>query len=126
MLIGLQIWGVVVAGDVKCEPFLSNYILLDIIISGLAFLDFLIELYLEGVKRKMIGYNVLQRYHDEVQACFQERLYPEIKLKYGKASNQDDPVIDDSASNFKNASRDETAIYDEYSVSNLNKIMTEK
>jgi len=81
-VIGLFIWGVVESGDVTCEPFLSNYITLDIIISGLAFIDFLIESYMEEVKRKMIGYNCLQRYHDEVQTTFQDKLFPEIKAKY--------------------------------------------
>ena len=81
-VLGLFTWGVVKAGDVKCEPFLSNYILLDIIISFLAFLDYLGESVMEEEKRKMIGYNILQRYHDDVQHAFQDHLLPEIKERF--------------------------------------------
>ena len=69
-IVGFFIWGVADAGDVKCEPFLSNYISLDIIVSGLAFVDYLIEYFLEELKRSVIGLNVLKRYHEDVEFAF--------------------------------------------------------
>ena len=84
LITGGTLWWLLVIGDDKCEPYFRTFSKFDLIVSGLAYLNAFLEVYMENVKKTTIGLSILQRYHEEVQTKFQERLlqdFKDIRLK---------------------------------------------